>query len=106
MLLNSSQKVARSTKRKFIIFDSWKQNIIQEIDKVLKSLPITFVSSFIMDRPEVCQYINYLHDRFVIVPVDKASNNFGIVCKSFYLDVIKNKLGISDDGNIIDNTVY
>ena len=35
-----------------------------------------------MDQPEVHQYINYLHDRFVIVPVDKASNNFGIVCKS------------------------
>ena len=30
----------------------------------------------------------------------------GIVCKSFYLDVIQNELGISDDGNIIDNTVY
>ena len=59
-----------------------------------------------MDRPEVRQYINYLHDRFVIVPVDKASNNFGIVCKSFYLDVIKNELGISDDGNIIGNIVY
>ena len=59
-----------------------------------------------MDRPEVRQYINYLHDRFVIVPVDKASNNFDIVCKSFYLDVIKNELGISDDGNIIGNTVY
>ena len=42
-----------------------------------------------MDRPEVRQYINYLHDRFVVVPVDKASNNFGILCKSFYLDVIK-----------------
>ena len=25
---------------------------------------------------------------------------------SFYLDVIKNELGISDDGNIIGNTVY
>ena len=31
---------------------------------------------------------------------------FGIMCKSFYLDVIKNELGISDDGNIIGNTVY
>ena len=59
-----------------------------------------------MDRPEVRQYINYLHDRFVIVPVDKASNNIGIVYKSFYLNVIKNELGISDDGNIIGNTVY
>ena len=59
-----------------------------------------------MDRPEVRPYINNLHDRFVIVPVDKGSNSFGMVCKSFYLDVIKNELGISDDGNIISNTVY
>ena len=88
------------------IFDSWKYSAIQEIDKVLKSLPITFESSFIMDRPEVRQYMNYLHDRFVIVPVAKASNNFGILCKSFCLDVIENELGISDDGNIISNTVY
>ena len=36
----------------------------------------------------------------------EPGNNFGIVCKSFYLDVIKNELGISDDGNIIGNTVY
>ena len=43
---------------------------------------------------------------YVIVPVDKARNTFGIVCKSFYLDVIKNELGISDDGNIIGTTVY
>ena len=100
------QKAIEELTRKFIIFDSWKHNIIQEIDNVLKSLPITFEPSFIMDRPEVRQYINYLHDRFVIVPVDKASNNFAIVCKSFYLDVIKNELGISDDGNIIGNTVY
>ena len=101
-----TKTVALSTKRKSIIFDSWKRSIIQEIDKVLNYLPITFESSFIVDRPEVRQYINYLHDRFVIVPVDKASNNFGIVCKSFSLDVIKNELGISDDGNIIGNTVY
>ena len=46
-----TKKVARSTKRKIIIFDSWKHNIIQEIDKVLT----------------VRQYMNYLHDRFVVV---------------------------------------
>ena len=42
-----------------------------------------------MDQPEVRQYINHIHDRYVIVPVDKANTNFSIVCKSFYLDVIK-----------------
>ena len=59
-----------------------------------------------MDRPEVRQYTNYLHDRFVIVPVDKVSNTFGIVCKSILFRCYKNELGISDDGNIIGNSVY
>ena len=103
-----TKKVARSTKRKIIICDPWKRCIPREIDKVLKFLPtcITFESSFIMHKPEVRKYINYLHDRLVVVPVDKASNNFGTVCKSFYFDVIKNELRISDGGNIIGNTVY
>ena len=58
-----------------------------------------------MVKPEERKYINYFHDRFVIVPVDKANNNVGIMCKSFYLDFIENEQGISDDGNIIGNTV-
>ena len=35
----------------------------------------------------------------------KASNNFGIVCKKFYLDTVKKELGISEEG-IIGNKVY
>ena len=40
------------------------------------------------------------------MPVDKASNNFGIVCKKCYLEVIQKELGISYNGNIIGNKVY
>ena len=39
----------------------------------------------------------------MIVPVDKASNNFGIVCKKFYLAVIQKELGISYNG---DSYIY
>ena len=42
----------------------------------------------------------------MIVPVDKASNNFGIVGKKFYLEVIQKELGISYSGNIFGNKVY
>ena len=52
------------------------------------------------------QHIHFLHDRFVIIPLYKASNNVGTVCKKFYLDAIKNELGISNDGKIIGNEVY
>ena len=42
----------------------------------------------------------------MIVPVDKASNNFGIVGKKFYLEVIQKELGISYSRNIFGNKVY
>ena len=101
-----TNKIARFAKSKSIIFDSWKDHITRDIDRALKCLPNTFKYSHILDKPEVCKHINFLYDRFVIVPVDKASDNFGIVCKTFYLDVIKKELGISNDGKINGNKVH
>ena len=40
------------------------------------------------------------------IDVDKASNNFGIVCNKVYLEVIQKELGISYNGSIIGNKVY
>ena len=37
-------------------------------------------------------YLSYLHDNFVLVPVDKASNNVIVVCKKYYLDVVIKEL--------------
>ena len=101
-----TNKVARFAKSKSIIFDFWKDSITRDIDKALTCLPTTLKSSHILDKPEVYKYINFLHDRFVIVPVDNASNNFDIVCQNLCLDVIKNELGISNDGKIMGNKVY
>ena len=42
--------------------------------------------------------------KFVISPIDKASNNFAIICKKFYLEVIQGELGISE--KIKGNSVY
>ena len=97
-----TNKIDCFAKSKSNIFFSWKDSITRNIEKTLKCLPNTLKSSHMLDKPEVCKYINFLHDRFVIVPVDKASNNFVIVCKK-YLDVIKNELGISNDGKISGN---
>ena len=45
-----------------------------------------------------------VHERFVIVPVDKASNNFAIICKTFYINVIMKELGINKKGVILEIT--
>ena len=48
-------------------------------------------------------YINYLHGGLVIVSVDKASNNFVIVCSKSSLYLIKHEVGIFDDE---DNDIH
>ena len=63
-------KLARHSISKSGIFYHWKNIILQEIKLILKQLPSKFPSSQILNRPEVIKYIQYLHDRFVIVPVD------------------------------------
>jgi hypothetical protein len=54
---------------------------------------------------EVKQYLDYFLQRFVIVPVDKASNNFAIICKTFYLKVLMKELGVTAD-KVSGNKVY
>ena len=35
-----------------------------------------------------------LHENFVIVPADKASNNYTFVCKRYYVDILIEELGL------------
>ena len=38
------------------------------------------------------KYLTKLRNHFVLVPVDKAPKNVGIICKSFYLQVLNNEI--------------
>jgi hypothetical protein len=39
--------------------------------------------------------LSSLHDKYVIVPADKASNNIVFVCKSYYFECLIKELGIN-----------
>ena len=45
-----------------------------------------------------------LPDKYVIVPVDKASNNIVFVCKSYYYECLIKEIGINN--NTSGNTTY
>ena len=49
--------------------------------------------------------IDNIHKHFVITTVDKASNNFAFICKKFYVNQMKNELGIRDN-RVEGNDVY
>ena len=38
--------------------------------------------------------LSRLHENFVIVPADKASNNYTFVCKRYYVDILIEELGL------------
>jgi hypothetical protein len=53
---------------------------------------------------EAVKCLSSLHDKYVIVPVDKASNNIVCVCKSYYYECLIKELCINNNNS--GNTTY
>ena len=68
-------------------FTSWKNKILQLVDqrvKVLKSKKVPSVTKPVLKDEEALAALADLHNKFVVVPIDKASNNVALICKRFY----------------------
>jgi len=52
---------------------------------------------------KVVESLTYLHNKYVVVPADKASNNMVFVCKIYYFDCLVRELGIN---NNTSNSTY
>ena len=79
-------------------FDSWKRKVLDKVKKKVKHLrkqPNQIVKP-VLEDPEIKEYLEKLHKDFVIVPIDKASNNVAIICKPFYIKVLVEEVGIPD----------
>ena len=51
-------------------------------------------SESIFRDPDVARELSRLHENSVIVPADKASNNYTFVCKRHYVDILIEELGL------------
>ena len=51
----------------------------------------------ILNKPEIRKYLQELHDRYVFVPTDKASNNIAVICKYYYIKVLLKEIGLFDN---------
>ena len=51
----------------------------------------------IIHSQSVKTYLKSLHENFVLVPTDKASNNIAVICKKFYIEKSMQELGIYQD---------
>ena len=49
----------------------------------------------VFDDPDVAAELAEIHEKFVVVPADKASNNIIFVCKTHYINWLMEELGMS-----------
>ena len=106
-ILKLRDKLRNRTSMPMGAFKMWFDVLTKRLIQRCKTLDSdSLFSNNIFEKPEVIEYLTYIHDRFVIVPVDKASNNFAIVCRTFYIKVLMKELGINDKGIIQGNKVY
>ena len=59
-----------------------------------------------MENDVVKDYLQSVHNNFVLVPADKAANNVIIICKKFYFEVLAKELGVSSNGPSLGNATY
>ena len=75
----------------------WKETIMKIVrnkkDEVIAQCEPQQVKPILKDEI-VASYLNEMHSKFVLVPIDKASNNIAIICKRFYIEKLLLEIGL------------
>ena len=89
-------------------FDGWLTNIKRVLRNKLYRLKLSNnrKSSKYQKQNINRNTLKKLQNRFIFTNIDKAGNNFGIICKKYYIDVLKKELGINNISDIKGNDVY
>ena len=73
-----------------VVLSEWRCRLLYEIRVKIHSLKHRHfeVPKKVLDDNKVNEFLHDFHKKFVITPTDKASNNFSIVCKQFYISCL------------------
>ena len=75
----------------------WKDKILNILkDKItsLTSFKKKFRTCPTLKNKNVLEYLEELQKKFVIAPIDKASNNISFICKRYYIEKLLHEVGI------------
>ena len=67
-------------------FNEWKAKLLETIRNKIAVTPNTFSST--ANQRIIKNKIREVQNKFIIMPVDKANNNFGFVCKKYYAQIL------------------
>ena len=80
------EKISVKTGHPKEVFNSWKNKVLEKVKQkidILKRKKKSFKTKQVLQDADVKAHLEELHNRFVIVPIDKAANNFAFICKFF-----------------------
>ena len=69
----------------------WEETVhecIEQRVRCLKQRHVNRRKKHVLKNRVHLDYLNKLHENYVLVPADKAANNVIVVCKKYYLDVV------------------
>ena len=83
-------------------YSEWRNKVFAKIDNKIAALRRTVKPKcklkFMSDKT-VTDNLKELQDKYVITPIDKASNNIAFICKRHYIQVLVKELGLIDEPN-------
>ena len=74
----------------------WEISLKSMLNNRIRSLQNSYdlkSFEFEIDFELLNKQIDNIHKHFIITTVDKASNNFALICKKFYVEQMENELG-------------
>ena len=60
----------------------------------MNSRKVPSVTKPVLQDEDVIASLAEIHRKFVVVPIDKASNNVALICKRFYIQNLLNEVGV------------
>ena len=75
----------------------WIKSVMSLVNKRVSVLSRTMSRRHesLFDDPDVAAELAEIHEKFVVIPGDKASNNIVFVCKTHYINCLMEELGMS-----------
>ena len=81
----------------------WKDTILSKAKEKLRKAK-NYAFNNILSKPEIKAHLDSLKEKYVFVPVDKASNNVAVICKKFYLQVLSHEIQQSSNFSLVNLT--
>ena len=90
------------------VLSSWKEMVKGQIEERISKLKQNFKqpTGKVLQNVDVKACLSDLHNKYVFVPADKASNNIIIICKRYYIETLIKELGLDNCSTPTGNSTY